>query len=548
MIRRLSWVFVLAIASSLFAQSDVPLPYPAPSAGTTTRCDVLVAGGTFGGVAAAIGAAGLDVWVIEDTDWVGGQVTSQGVAPLDEHRFIEQFGGTLHYDIFRKRVRDHYGNRNPGKGWVSRLCFEPRVGLKVMEDMLKESRAKVLLESRVTAVARDGDRVARVTVTLKDGTTRDFEPKFLLEATDLGDVYPLAGVPFRIGSDARSETGEPHADVVANPKRTQSFTYCFAVDFVKGNKELVKKPKDYERFRETQPYTLTIGPDDKPQTYKIFSHAKGTGGPFWTYRSVTPDIAMINWPGNDYRGTPILEADHQEAKDLALGFLYWLQNECPRDDGGKGYPEMRLRKDVMGTEDGLSKRPYIREGRRLKALTTIVEQDIVAGKTSKSGDSVRGTLFPDTVGVGLYPVDIHVCYGDTKEHHGSGLPTKPFQIPLGSLIPENTRNVLAAGKAMGVTHVTNGSYRLHPVEWNVGESAGRIAAFCLKKGKSPAEIRSDPTLLRELQKKLLEAGTPLFWYVDLKRDTPEWVDAQLDAIGKGAAVDPASLGLKSKVK
>ena len=101
---------------------------------------------------------------------------------------------------------------------------------------------------------------------------------------------------------------------------------------------------------------------------------------------------------------------------------------------------------------------------------------------------------------------------------------------------------------MGVTHVTNGSYRLHPVEWNAGESAGRTAAYCIRNGKSPAEVRADPDSMRALQQAMLEAGTPLFWYVDLKRDTPEWVDAQLEAIRKGAAADPASLGLKSKVK
>jgi hypothetical protein len=196
---------------------------------------------------------------------------------------------------------------------------------------------------------------------------------------------------------------------------------------VKGNKELVKKPKGYERFRETQPYTLTIGPDDKPQTYKIFSHAKGTGGPFWTYRSITPEIAMINWPGNDYRGTPILEADHRrEAKDSALGFLYWLPDRGARatTTAARRYPEMRLRpRSVMGTEDGLSKRPYIREGRRLKALTTISTNRTSSRARPRSPaipSAGRSSPTPSASET-CYPVDIHVCYGDTKEHHGSGL-------------------------------------------------------------------------------------------------------------------------------
>ncbi|MCY2960429.1 MAG: FAD-dependent oxidoreductase [Planctomycetota bacterium] len=51
--------------------------------GRTIRCDVLVVGGSFGGCAAALGASGLDVWVIEESPWIGGQVTSQGVSALE---------------------------------------------------------------------------------------------------------------------------------------------------------------------------------------------------------------------------------------------------------------------------------------------------------------------------------------------------------------------------------------------------------------------------------------------------------------------------------
>ena len=249
-VSRLLITFALLVAQ---IGAQIAFPYPPPSPGNTTPCDILIAGGTFGGVAAAVGASGLDTWVIEDSDWIGGQVTSQGVSPLDEHRFIETFGGTFAYDTFRKRIRDHYGEKNPGRGWVSRLCFEPRIGLKVLEQLARESRTKVLLNARVTAITRQAEKITSATVTLKDGSTRVFKPKFILDATDLGDIYPLAGIPFRIGSDAKADTGEPHADTVANPRRTQSFTYCFAVDFVKGNKELINKPRDTNA-------TVTISP------------------------------------------------------------------------------------------------------------------------------------------------------------------------------------------------------------------------------------------------------------------------------------------------
>src|SRR5712691_1345271 len=97
------------------------------------QCDVLVAGGSLGGVAAAMRAAemGADVVLIEETDWIGGQLTSQGVCTPDENRCIEQGGGTAAYRALRESIRAHYrslglsdagksqDHLNPGSCWVS---------------------------------------------------------------------------------------------------------------------------------------------------------------------------------------------------------------------------------------------------------------------------------------------------------------------------------------------------------------------------------------------------------------------------------------------
>lgn len=500
----------------------------------TVSCEILVVGGSLGGVAAAIGAEGRDLWIVEDSDWVGGQVTSQGVSALDEHRYIETFGGTRRYDEFRRRVRNASGGRpNPGGGWVSRLCFEPRAGLAALQEML--GPARVLLGSRVAAARVEDDRIVSVDVARPDGSHVRFEPRFVLDATDAGDFLPFAGAAFRTGAEAASDTGEPHAPDTADPGRLQSFTWCFAVEHRPGENHVIPEPQDYARFRDAQPYTLDHWYEGRGRVrYGFFEKTPGTPGSFFDYRKIGDALALINWPSNDYRGAPLLAADHDEARRLSLGFLRWLQTECPRDGGGTGYPELKLRPDVMGTEDGLAKRPYVREGRRLVARRRIVEQDLVT-------EAARARLFPDSVGVGLYGIDLHGCAGDADDTTGRWIAAKPFQIPLGAMVPVRIRNLLAAGKALGTSHVTNGAYRLHPVEWNTGESAGRVAAFCLERRVEPADVLESPPLLRALQWRLLQAGVPLFWYVDLEAGTPTWSAAQFLAVVSGEAADPETL-------
>ena len=98
-------------------------------------------------------------------------------------------------------------------------------------------------------------------------------------------------------------------------------------------------------------------------------------------------------------------------------------------------------------------------------------------------------LFADSVGIGCYRIDLH------PRVSGAGyldLGCWPFQIPLGAMIPVRVENLLPGGKNLGVTHITNGAFRVHPVEWNVGEAAGLLAAFCLER-KRHAEGGPEPS-------------------------------------------------------
>jgi hypothetical protein len=183
-----------------------------------------------------------------------------------------------------------------------------------------------------------------------------------------------------------------------------------------------------------------------------------------------------------------------------------MQTEAPRLDGGQGYRGLRLRHDVVETSDGLAQQVYIRESRRIRAELTVLEQHVgVEAREPRQGAEV----FPDSVGIGSYRIDLHPT---TRQRTYVDISSWPFQIPLGCLIPIRMENLLPACKNIGVTHITNGCYRLHPVEWNVGEVAGALAAYCLSHNLTPRQVRNTPGHLADFQRVLSRVlGIELAW-------------------------------------
>ncbi|HLK55010.1 MAG TPA: FAD-dependent oxidoreductase [Chthonomonadaceae bacterium] len=597
----------------------------------TIACDVLIVGGGAGGTAAALAAsgAGVHVCLLEQTEWLGGQLTTQGVCTPDEQQHIETFGGTSRYYAFRQAIRawyrEHYTltpeaaanpHLNPGNCWVSRLSFEPQVGAAVLRAMTRpleeDGRLRIFFRTQALAcettqdaeLEEPGIQVTAVLARNDTGEEWRFTPRYVLDATDLGELLPLCGeqgVDWTVGAESRAETGEPDAPNEPRPDWVQPFTFPFALDWSPETaaENVIPPPEDYEQLKAEQKYHIQHGAITGLFAGKM---------PWWKYRRVLAaenfadphvpsDLAMINTAGNDYYGgnvigawaegeqerisppaaledteghrgntekyqereenDPQINADYRRlkaeergesredyaevtlarARRASLGYVYWLQTECPREvsessphssveplcpsvsssaaGGEKGYPEFRLRRDIFGTADGCSIMPYIRESRRIRALRPILEQEIVVkdfqGNVCR-GDAARAVFMPDTVGIGHYALDIHP--------NGNGEPnayvaTRPFQIPLGALVPVRWRNLLPACKNLGVTHLTNGAYRLHPIEWNIGETAGQLAVFCLRHGITPQAAYADATRRGELQALLLQQGIPLHWYIDV---------------------------------
>ncbi|MBN2292251.1 MAG: FAD-dependent oxidoreductase, partial [Pirellulales bacterium] len=151
----------------------------------------------------------------------------------------------------------------------------------------------------------------------------------------------------------------------------------------------------------------------------------------------------------------------------------------------------------------------------IAAEFTIREQHVSAA--SRPG-CVTALPFDDSVGIGYYRIDLHPTTGGDNYLDVEAL---PFQIPLGALIPIRMENLLPAAKNIGTTHITNGCYRLHPVEWNIGEAAGRLACFCMQNGRTPRKIYRSKKLLEEFQSYLVRQGVELAWPHDIKLEDGE---------------------------
>ncbi len=531
------------------------------------KADVVVVGAGVGGVACALGAArnGLKVILTEEYEWIGGQLTSQAVPP-DEHTWIEERGSTRTYRAFRTKVRDYYRrnyplteaaakapNLNPGSGIVSRLCHEPRVALAVLLEMLApyltSGRVKLVQPFRARAVDTDGD-----TITAVLGHTRFTDRLVLLapyfvDATEAGDLLPLGKVEYVTGAEAREDTKEPHAADRARPNNHQAFTVCFAMDYEQDKDNTIEKPAGYKRWRDYEPKLEPAWPGpllswdmSDPITLKKRAAGFDPTGPvekglnLWTYRRIlaksnladgsgVSDVCLVNWPQNDYWLGNLYDngrdaAGHYlAARELSLCLLYWMQTEAPQPGGKKqGWKGLRLRGDVTGTEDGdgLAMAPYYRESRRIRAAFAVTENhvgvDARAKLLGKKPGEFAAEEFPDTVGTGSYRIDLHPSSGGDNYIDVSSL---PFQIPLGALIPQRVENLLPACKNIGTTHITNGCYRMHPVEWSIGEAVGELVAFCTAKKRVPRQVRKDAKLLADYQAQLTKAGSDLHWPADI---------------------------------
>lgn len=442
--------------------------------------DVLVIGGTTSGTSAGIASARLDAQtlIVESTPWLGGMFTSQGVGACDGNH-------NLHSGIwqeFRQNLIAHYGSKEALEtGWVSNTLFEPHVGDSIFKAMAhKEEKLEVVYGYHLVDIIKEGNLVIGALFENDKKEQLKVIAKVTIDATDIGESLKMAGVDYRLGMDARTDTGEANAPEKAN-NIVQDLTWVAILkDYGAGVDKTIAKPDNYnlENFRGSCRDSLH---QNALECTQMLNYGKMPNNKY-----------MINWPtkGNDiYLNVVEMSREDrnkelEKAKNYTLQFVYYIQNEL-------GFKHLGLADDEYDTPDLLAYAPYHREGRRLKGVAYLTYNHVAEpyAQTDK--------LYKTGISVGDYPVDHH--HKQNLDAPDVGFPPVPsFNIPLGSLIPEKIDGLIVSDKAISVSNLINGSTRLQPVVLLTGQAAGTLAALAVKEDKQPRQVST-----RQVQSTLL---------------------------------------------
>lgn len=513
--------------------------------------DLVVIGGTPGGIACAVRAAreGLRVLLVNHTQHLGGFVTSGAggwEAPCDYLRtplYGEMLTGAAAY------YRDKYGEGSPqhvaslpsrtSRAHIDRAKVEPRIAEQLFNEMVEREKSLTVLLGHVVAKTQSEGRL------LKSATVRPLHGSgevvvrgaVFADAMYEGDLMAAAGVKTRIGRESRAEYGEPHAGVVYTHERHKlpgQRGFPKAADEGQLNirynshatDEIVAGPESGEADSSVMAYNyrliLTRNPANKipvtkPANYdaKLAKAASGGGFvPNLPNDKVAWNGGRLIGPQNGYPGGtwPEREQIAKQYLDAMLMRLWWAQNDpgAPEDERKRlaGYG---LAADEFPDNAHLPYEIYVREARRLVGRYVLKEQDnvIVPGIS-------RTPIQADSIAMTDWPVDSVACLPRrVAGAHDDGIiflaeESRPAQVPYRCLLPTELDNLLVP-VALSASHVGWGSIRLEPVWMQTGESAGFAASLALRHQTTPAALNPDL-----LVRKLAASGVMVSFFNDVE--------------------------------
>ena len=559
-----------------------------PPEGQKLSTPILIVGGSTAAYAAALGAllAGASVCLVQPQLVLGGQYTAQGLPASDDGKLLTPYAlippaqrdpqQLLDSECFAlSQTQRHFRQRqrqsqpvadqvitNPGGSWVSHLSVTPLVASDCLNEIIQPYLEQGLLQiipwaepvQVLTADSPGNDRRITGVQFIDQQTQHSFTvmAEVTIEATDLGDLLALGNIPSRVGQESRSQTQEAVLPLDPRPHCQQAITFCAVVERCHKACSPLPPPPGYEvsPWLLSRDFTSVFWFQQQEQwQQQSFYDPDG----MFRYRRLrrsqnsddvlTGDVTVLNWAtsplgiegcppapdaplgcGNDYPFGALLgvspierKQQTQRARDRTQAYIHYLQTH--------GFPELKPRGDLTWTHDGIALEPYIREARRGIALTTIRHEDVAA---KFFPGQARARTFVDSVGIGQYHyLDVHPNHADGHVDLGDGHDALPFTLPLGALIPLDTDGLILSSKSIGTTHITNAAYRMHPMEWAIGEAGGHLAAFALEQGVKVREVLPHPTLRYQFQSRLAQQGIPMVWFNDLSHDDPDFVAIQV---------------------
>ncbi len=524
MINKTTFLILFFAFFSLCAQADSAL------AAEEKLFDVVIVGAGSGGCAAAIQAArmGMSVALVEESDWIGGQMTGAAVSTMDDKTKTR----TGIYLEFITKVREYYSARNTAANicyWGSdTIAFEPWVGQVILKEMIAQAGSvSIVLKAEPISVKTEGNKVRSALFKVEDKEIL-FSAKIFIDATECGDILALSGARYRAGNSV-----SPDVDKNAI---IQDITYPAVIKKYDGNLppelKIQGPPPGYAdllfKFRMTIRKDGNKWPGEypfDPATHNAYraipdpsNRAFIDGGRPETWSKITK--TAINWandhPGPD-SGVPGMSVEFLESSNYralmakeamlkTLAFLYYMQTELGMSDWSvdnrQGYGGWfstdwsDIPEKFHPVLSHFPPFPYVRESRRVVGIQTMTIEDIL--RDEKLGRSLISKTH--SLALGEYPIEIHgkndsiyleSDLGETKEKipndwNGDG---GLFQIPFEVFVPEKLDGLLAAEKNISVSRVVNGSTRLQPVTMLTGQAAGAIAAVSVAQKKNPRQLR-----------------------------------------------------------
>lgn len=503
----ITFSFLLILSLTLWAQESY---------------DVLVYGGTPGGVIAAVAASreGSKVLLIEQTNHVGGMNTS-GIGTAESEHMIEETLSGLPLEFY-KRVRDVYGSGH------KLFYFESHVAERVFNDLLEEAKVEVIYGGFIKKAIKKATSVQQITLT--NGTK--YKAKVFIDASYEGDLMAKSGVSYTYGRESKEQYNESYAGVrfmdepvYASPyddkgkllpgfvekstltegqadKRVMNYNFRLMMS-TKDDRVKFQKPDNYDpksyillsRFLKNNPKTTFSDLID-------FYSWQYPEGKYETNNKQKSVISLGYFGGNvDYPDADYLKRRkiYQAHKDWTMGFLYFLSADTSVPPVLKAeVNRYGLAADEFKDNKNFPYYLYIREARRMVGALVQTQHDILNNRRK-----------PDAICLGSHWIDSHhvqrVAVSATQFKNEGRIwhkITQPYEFSYRTITPkkEECTNLLVP-VCLSVSHVAFCSARVECTWMQLGHSAG-IAASISAREQLP--VQDVP--VTDLQAQLKKAG------------------------------------------